>query len=224
MNTKVLIGLSFTLGLGLGVSLGFALGKKSEKREMEEKVRELREHYNRKTKCRENEDVKEELYKKLVSNYNGSENKREGTDDISGGATAERLVSKIMADREKAEEILAEGEHPEEEYDEDMSKEEIDMAEWESKSIWNSEKRPPYVITFSEFEDHDELDKITLIYYTVGGTLTTEDDEMIEDVRGTVGTCIEDSNFGESEDRVMFVRNKRLGSDFEITKFDGSFY
>jgi len=229
MNAKVLSSACFFVGgILLGMSIGISIGKKMEKKDMEEKLKELRDHYNRKTKCRENEEKKEEIYNDTILEYtsgNVKEHNKKVEETLKNSADyAEKLVSKIISEKKEVEKILSEGEHPEEEYDEDMDNDEIDRVEWEHKSIWNSDKKEPYIITFKEYEDHPELDKITLIYYTVGGTLTTEDDEMIEDVKGTVGTCIDDSDFGESEDRVMFIRNKRLGSDFEITKFEGSFY
>lgn len=219
MNTNyILIGCGFfAAGICVGVAIGNAIGKKTERALADDQIRELRDFYNRKTKCVENEEKKEEIYKQTISEYAGS-----GNVENTVKAVGQKLVNDALANREKVEKILAESESPDDGYDDTLSEEEKDEIEWESKSIWASDKSSPYEITFQEFEDHKELDKITLLYYAGDGTLTTEDEELIDDVRGTVGDCLVD--FAESDERTMFVRNKRLGSDFEIAKVEGSFY
>ena len=217
MNTNyILIGCG---AFAAGICIGFFAGKKSERSLADKQIRELRDYYNRKTKCIENEEKKEDIYKKTISEYAGKEEKKESE---SSAPQFSKLVNDILENREKVEKILAESESPEEDYDEVMTEEEIDKEEWQSKSIWAADKKDPYVITYNESEEHPEIDKITLLYYVGDGTLTTEDEELIEDVKGTVGNCLDD--FEYSDDRNLYVRNKRLGTDFEIIKVESSFY
>lgn len=70
-----------------------------------------------------------------------------------------------------------------------------------------------YVIKPNEFGECD-YDEVSLTYYA-DGILTDEQDEPIEDLRGTVG---EDymTHFGEFENDSVFIRNERLQIDFEI--------
>ena len=72
----------------------------------------------------------------------------------------------------------------------------------------------PYVIPPDEFGDIEEYARIELTYYA-DGYLTDDQDELVEDVDGTVGyeslECI-----GEWEDDAVHVRNDRLKSYFEI--------
>lgn len=70
-----------------------------------------------------------------------------------------------------------------------------------------------YVISPADFGEND-FDTETLTYYA-DGVLTDEVDEVIDNVDAVVGS---DSlnHFGEYEDDSVFVRNERLGIDYEI--------
>ena len=72
----------------------------------------------------------------------------------------------------------------------------------------------PYVISPDEFDDNDDYEVVSLVYYS-DGVLADEDDNVIEDVEGMVG---EDSlnHFGEYEDDSVFVRNDERKTDYEI--------
>lgn len=70
-----------------------------------------------------------------------------------------------------------------------------------------------YVISPADFGEND-FDTESLTYYA-DGVLTDEVDEVIDNVDDVVGS---DSlnHFGEYEDDSVFVRNERLGIDYEI--------
>lgn len=74
----------------------------------------------------------------------------------------------------------------------------------------------PYVISPEEFSDIWEYDTISLTYYA-DNVLTDDEDEVMEDIEGTVGA---DSleRFGEYEDDAVYVRNDRLKCYYEILK------
>ena len=73
---------------------------------------------------------------------------------------------------------------------------------------------PVEVVSPDEFGEIDEYEKISLTYY-IDGSLADDNDELIEDVDGTIG--FESLNhFGEYEDDSVFVRNDRLKCDYEI--------
>lgn len=72
----------------------------------------------------------------------------------------------------------------------------------------------PYVIAPEQFMEKEDYDHVTLTYYA-DQVLTDENDEMIEDVEGTVG--FESLNhFGEYEDDSVFVRNDARKIEYEI--------
>lgn len=71
----------------------------------------------------------------------------------------------------------------------------------------------PYVITPQEF-DEGEFDAVSFTLYA-DHILADENDEMVEDVDGTVGS---DSLTRFGDDDVIYVRNEKLKMDFEIVK------
>lgn len=72
----------------------------------------------------------------------------------------------------------------------------------------------PYVISPEDFSEFDDYEKISLIYWA-DRVLTDDNNEVVEDLEGSVGI---DSltTFGEYEDDSVFVRNPRLRCDYEI--------
>ena len=79
-------------------------------------------------------------------------------------------------------------------------------------------KDGPYVISPDEFDEIEEYDKKTLIYYA-DGVLTNEEDEIMEDddVEDIIGSNALNT-FGEYEDDSVHVRNDQLECDYEILK------
>ena len=72
----------------------------------------------------------------------------------------------------------------------------------------------PYVISPDEFGEFCEYSKNSLTFYA-DGVLVDENNELVDDVDGTVGL---DSlnHFGEYEDDAVHVRNDARKSDYEI--------
>lgn len=76
----------------------------------------------------------------------------------------------------------------------------------------------PFVISREEFDEgYPHFDKITITYYENDDVLADEQDEVIPDIDAVVGY---DSlgRFGDmsDDDCVVYVRNGRLGADYEI--------
>jgi len=81
-----------------------------------------------------------------------------------------------------------------------------------------------YVISISQFgAEREDYETLSLSYYEGDDTLADEKDEIIQDVIGTVGEgllCFGD----QSEDPdVVYVRNERLGIDYEIVRLHKSY-
>jgi hypothetical protein len=72
-----------------------------------------------------------------------------------------------------------------------------------------------YVISPEEFGELEDYEKVDLVYYA-DGVLADDMDEVIYDIKDTVG---EDSlsRIGEYEDDLIHVRNDELRIDYEIT-------
>lgn len=81
----------------------------------------------------------------------------------------------------------------------------------------------PYVITPDSYHEEftDVVDKETLTYWAGSDTLVTDEDEelVIEDMVGR--ECL--GRFGEYESDTVYVRNERLGMDFEIVYMEGEY-
>lgn len=83
----------------------------------------------------------------------------------------------------------------------------------------------PYVITHDEYyEAEREYDTASLTYYELDDTLVDEKDKPVEGIDKVVG----DDNLvrfghGSKDKNIVFVRNDRLETDYEIVKSTGSY-
>lgn len=77
----------------------------------------------------------------------------------------------------------------------------------------------PYVITEERFaEEMLDHDKLSWTYYAGDDVLADENDEVIDEIEGTVGWGNLDMKYTTlAHPHQVFVRNERLGIDYEIT-------
>lgn len=83
----------------------------------------------------------------------------------------------------------------------------------------------PYVISRLEFEDNEaDYDQVSLTYYDGDDTLCDEKDSRIPDIDRVVGQRnLEYFGHASDDDRVVYVRNEKFGTDYEIFKNDGEY-
>lgn len=76
----------------------------------------------------------------------------------------------------------------------------------------------PYTISPDQFVNEQPFfDKITLEYYDDGILCEEISDEIIDDISGTIG--MESLNkFGEYEEDVVYIRNERISTDYEVIR------
>lgn len=110
----------------------------------------------------------------------------------------------------------------EEKEDENKDSEDENDTEGDHEEMMAEKERPndgemtePFVISEEQFsEEHPEFTKSTLIYYARDGVIAEEDDSLLDDQLGAVGddwiTKI------DKQHPVIFVRNPKLGIDYEI--------
>ena len=103
-------------------------------------------------------------------------------------------------------------------------------------------KMPPKVITYQEYynPEYEYHDKIVLNYFQEDDILATEEDEALDSITydgdGSVkkdtaingrmlhvGDCLEKSGFTKNQNKVLYIRNFRLSTDYEICKVFGAF-
>lgn len=79
----------------------------------------------------------------------------------------------------------------------------------------------PYVIGPDVYsEDYHGFDKCVLVYWKGNDTLLTDEQEVM-DIETTISRAALE-HFGEYESGTVFVRNERLGCDFEVLLEEGS--
>lgn len=99
---------------------------------------------------------------------------------------------------------------------EDDEEEESDDPGPEPERYFGDSDAEPRVISPEEFGEEDDYDQISITYYA-DHILADDNDQILEDVEGTVG--FESlTHFGEYEDDSVHVRNDRLKTDYEILR------
>lgn len=109
----------------------------------------------------------------------------------------------------------------------DESYEEVDVKDVDGKTYRMTddglvEVKPPYFITEEEyFETQRDFEKTPITYYANDGVYADVRDEMIKNVDDLFP---EDCHVGFETDEVVYVRNIKISTDFEISKVDQSYW
>lgn len=81
----------------------------------------------------------------------------------------------------------------------------------------------PYIITLDEFTE-SENDADTLTYYEEDGVLADSQDMPVDRVSEDVGDeNLNKFGLGSNDSRMLYVRNEKIGMDYEIILHQGSF-
>lgn len=77
----------------------------------------------------------------------------------------------------------------------------------------------PKLIKYEDYGEDSTLTQATLLYFVDNDILTTEDEEEVDDPTALVGNCLDKFGFKTNDDeKTIFVRNSKLGFDYEIIK------
>lgn len=82
-------------------------------------------------------------------------------------------------------------------------------------------KEEPYFITEDEYYLDKSFDKEVLIYFDDDEVVADSRDEMYDDVLHSLGDVADE--FARTGEKYLYVRNEKLGIDFEIEWKEGSF-
>lgn len=90
---------------------------------------------------------------------------------------------------------------------------------------WERDPEFPYVITDEEYRlDFPEHEKLSITYYKGDDTLSDERDQFIPDPDGTVlKSNLQYFGLASGDDRLLHIRNERVGADFEVALNDGAY-
>ena len=196
MNIRIIIGVAGVIfGAGVGSLVTWRVLKTHYETITQNEIDSVKEHYAKLFKTGEHANLEN-----LVKKYK--------TDDVDTDKSSPEFEND-----DKVEEI-----------EEDIFVEDED-DESEVQNIWRYAKDNPhpedeaYVITFEQFKDeHDDYEKGDLTYYECDDTLVDSQESPIDDVEALVGPDALD-RFGDGSNSrdIVYVRNDRIGMDFEIS-------
>lgn len=228
-NNPVLLGSVFVAGVVGGAGLGYflavkRLGKKFDER-MEMEISETRAFYANLNKVDEAgepltpQDVMEQRHgaeaaAQIVRGYQGRSEEPEGEPEGEpyDEVVDEKLLAKTESKVRRTEKVETRNVFSDPSFD------------LEEELKYRTEDKP-YILTHDEyFAAEKDYDTFSLTYYELDDTLVDEQDKPIENVDEMVG---EDHlvrfGSGSKDNNIVYVRNDKLGSDYEISKSTGSY-
>ncbi len=205
-NTKII--LSFAGGAATGALICFALLKEKYETLANEEIKNMKDYYQKEI---ENiDDAHDKELDNLINTMNKDiyeldkrEEKKTYVDYVKKYSPEEIIKDKYYD--MPYPDVIDEDYHEDEGPPEDPPENDLQYEE-------------PFVISREEFDEgYPHFDKITITYYENDDVLADEQDEVIPDIDAVVGY---DSlgRFGDmsDDDCVVYVRNGRLGADYEI--------
>lgn len=224
MKTQLTIAISAIAGLAIGGFVGYVVTERVLRGQydilLDEEVERTKEFYKNRSSgitIKQNNKMAEDLSTEEIFEMANERLIR----DLNYGSTEEEV-------RDELPEPSAAEVRPEQE-SRRMTIEEATAIDYESDEIKamlvlrNSEE--PYIITVDEFmEAMPNYDKLSFTYFEGDDILADEREKPITEINATVG---EDhlTMFGRfSKDKnIVYVRNERIETDFEITRDEQSF-
>ena len=192
--------LHLAVGLAIGATASYILTKAFEERKyeqlIEEEIKSVKDHYESKHNREADEPGLNEDLQGMVEDLGYSDDKME--------EKLEALKVKARNGWQDPEEQLYEG------------KVVVEMGFEPSPRDPNV----PYVINIEEFtEDNDDYDKLSVTYYEGDDVMADERDTVVPDPTNLIGADAL-TRFGEGSDdeHIVYVRNEKLTSDFEIVR------
>lgn len=243
-NNPVVLAVVGAVGVALGVAGGYFAAKKVLRSQYEDlaqrEISEAKTFYASVYKT--NEDGTPKTPQEVLSELHGPEAAAEALRAYKGQQAAEKLVGagELAYDEQDEAQIRkienARGvQTVRSKEDEAQLSEDVESPP--SRNVFQDDnfdleeelkyrtKEEPYIITHDEYYAGDlEYENSSLTYYEQDDTLTDDQDKPIRDIEKTIG---EDHlvRFGHgSRDRnIVYIRNDRLGMDFEVVKSTGSY-
>lgn len=188
----------FTAGIVIGNVITAELIKAKYRKIADEEINSYKEYYA--SKYSDKNDMTEEI---------AEEEPKEISEE----------VTEMDEDHKKYSDILKNAGYTSDESDKNTKKEEPVAVDDESNFV---------IIPPEEFGEIDEntgevFDVITLVYYADNVMLYYDDQHQVDDIDHLVGKEFRD-HFGDYEEGVVYVRNKRNQTDYEIIKDEDKYY
>lgn len=109
----------------------------------------------------------------------------------------------------------AESEHPRED----------DIGDYIMETEEIRDNRGPNVVSYEEYwsPEYEYHEKVELNYFTEDEILANPENEVIENAEILIGNALRSSGFTKNDEKVIYVRNYELCSDYEIAKVFGAY-
>lgn len=209
-------------GGALGVLATIIFLKKKFMKELDRRVDEMEDYYQRtdeydkrKVQNQKSSVRVKEKDKKLKTGHvkeKDRTNYAKAYDDI---VTNNYIVKDGIMRQSSDEELLAESEYPEEDFED-----EIDALE----SISKESDLEPRIISFEKAGELDATyDDQTLFYYMYNDTLTDDEGNVVDEPDLLLGNALEKYGFSDNDEKMIFVQNFRLRTLYEVEKIWDSF-
>lgn len=225
-NPKVLVGTASLGSLAIGSALGYLIASKrlSAKYQLiaDQEVAEVKSHYARIHK--DGVDLAEmaSKYKNEVEDL-GYVQAHPALEPVLNNGTDE--AKNLIAEANRLAALLDEAEEIEESKNIFANAVENDFN-FEKEEERRSEKpNDPYVITDEEFSEGDrDFHQVSVTYYEGDEVLCDEQDKVVDEPDKTIGNeNMAKFGYGSNDPNVVYIRNERLGVDFEVLRSDGKY-
>lgn len=232
MGKKILINaLMFIAGAATGAFVTYKYLEQKFETILEDEVDAVKHYAKKKIQIAKLEQDVARCETKLTSN---------DKDVISDLITEEKInISNIkLKDLDTDEDIVIDGDgvyHANHVYFEEDSESSEDNEEEEEEIEFDDDfiieppsklerMKIPFIISSREFaEEMEHFDKISLNYYAGDETFADDQDELIDDIRMLVGDAYEYFGANPDDPDVVYVRNFRLSTDFELCRVYGRY-
>ena len=230
MNTNIIKGLViFATGVGIGALVANKLLKNKYETLVQEEIDSVKASFQKRVVDKYEEDKKKHdlidynnekkslIYRKTLNKYNTYDELKDDIDPAELETPPEGDEDDDEPEEDEPEEDEPDDGEDDDEYSED---EEISM-----ELLNRRDHITPYVITSEEFsEEKDYYDKLSIYYYNEDDTLADDQEEIIPDVASIIGNdALHCFGKGSHDPEVVFVRNERLASDFEVLRMQQSY-
>ena len=227
MNTNIVKGiLIFATGVGVGALVTNKLLKNNYQQLVQEEIDSIKENFKKNEEYKRKRDLvdinnekKSLIYRKSLDKYRTYSNT-----NIDPAELVSPPEGDNDADEPEDEEYETEDDDDDDETEDDDDDEYSADEAISTEQINRRDHITPYVISYKEFsEEKDYYDKLTISYYNVDDTLA-DDQEEILDVTSIIGNeALSCFGRGSNDSEVVYVRNERLASDFEVIRTQQSY-
>lgn len=231
LNKSIIFVGGLVIGAAGGVLTTMTYFKNKYSKIADQQISEMSEYYQyRDTYARPNADdlVEDEAE---VNPVNNNEDRSQG---VLSAEAREEIKQKLIRNHEVTTNYakIYEEQHPDlfkqaaMMTDEEIeANEEPDILEQVNREHQLHKDDPPKIISVDEFDNlPPHIDRETLFFYNLDETLVDDEDDVIDDPAVLVGNALNNSDWIDSGEDMLFVYNPHIDTAYEIQRVDEAWY